>query len=86
MAAATTIETTETTQTTAPANRWDKVHATITNLRGQVTSRVDDAHTDVDAEAGRVGDRGVAHARGALGADGRLGDRDHDVLLVGFRE
>lgn len=65
MAAATTIETTETTQTTAPANRWDKVHATITNLRGQVTSRVDSFRKSVETARAQGTER-VAALRGEL--------------------
>ncbi|HRE91048.1 MAG TPA: hypothetical protein PK095_18140 [Myxococcota bacterium] len=62
MAAATTIETPE---TKAPANRWDKVHATITSLRGQVTSRVESFRKSVETARAQGTER-VAALRGEL--------------------
>lgn len=62
MAAATAIETPE---TKAPANRWDKVHATITSLRGQVTSRVESFRKSVETARAQGTERVVA-LRGEL--------------------
>lgn len=63
MAAATTIETNETPK--APANRWDKVHATLTSLRGQVTSRVDSFRKSIES-ARTQGTERVAALRGEI--------------------
>lgn len=62
MAAATTIETPE---TKAPANRWDKVHATITSLRSQVTTRVESFRKSVETARAQGTER-VAALRGEL--------------------
>lgn len=62
MAAATTIETPE---TKAPANRWDKVHATITSLRSQVSSRVESFRKSVETARAQGTER-VAALRGEL--------------------
>lgn len=62
--AATTIDTPNEPSTT-PTNRWDKVHATITSLRGQVTARVDSFRKSIDAVRAQGTER-VAALRGEI--------------------
>lgn len=62
MAAATAIETPE---IKVPANRWDKVHATITSIRNQVTTRVESFRKTVETARAQGTER-VAALRGEI--------------------